>query len=97
MFERLREYWLPCALFLATLGSAGALAGLVAIAPLLTFEGKPFSKLIGLFANDFVVRRTAIGAAVGLAVTAFVFFRPKGFFFARKPRSHATPDQIAGA
>jgi hypothetical protein len=30
-----------------------------------------------MFANDLAVRRTAIASSLGLAVTAWIFFRPK--------------------
>lgn len=83
-------------LFFATLALAAALALLVPTAPLL-HAAQPDS-VLHLFAEDVVVRRTALASALGLAVTAFVFFRP-----ARPPRPdrrpprHAPPGGIAGA
>jgi hypothetical protein len=66
-------------LFCVTAGLALALAALVLAAPALDQDGKPadgWPRLVAVFARDAVVRRTAIAAAVGLLVTAFVFFRP---------------------
>src|SRR5262245_35897931 len=97
MVVRLREYLLPCLLFLATSSCAGGLIGRVLFPAHAAIQAESFAKLLRLFASDAIVRRTAIGAAAGLAATAFVFFRPKGFFFARKPRAHESTDQIAGA
>lgn len=96
MLERLREYWLPRLLFLVTLGIAAGLAGLVALGPTL-HEEFPSEAWLRLFAADAAVRRTSIASSIGLAVTAFVFFRPHGVLFARKPRARQTPKQMAGA
>lgn len=43
--------------------------------------------LVTAFARDLAVRRTAIASALGLAATAWIFFRPKTEF------SIATPAQ----
>jgi hypothetical protein len=49
------------------------LAALVGVAPLLDHDECP--KLILLFSQDATVRQTALAAAIGLAVTGWVFFR----------------------
>src|ERR1700687_4441328 len=72
MWDRFRDFWLPRLLFLLTLGSALALAGIVILAPWLAEENQP--GLLALFAMDAIVRRTTLASAVGLVVTAFVFF-----------------------
>jgi hypothetical protein len=66
------EAVVPRLLFgLACAVSAGLL-GLVLLAPLLA-AGPTW---LGLFAHDATVRRTAVASALGLLVTACVFFRP---------------------
>jgi hypothetical protein len=67
---------MPRLLFRLTLALAGLLAVLVAAGPLLDREGLP--EFVALFARDATVRRTAVASAAGLAVTAWVFFRPAG-------------------
>jgi hypothetical protein len=64
---------LPRLLFWTNVVLAGSLAVLVMFCPLLD-DGR--SRLLGLFAHDVVLRRTALAASVGLLATAFVFFRP---------------------
>jgi hypothetical protein len=85
---------LPGALFVLCLVLAAGLAGLVAAAPWLD-PGRPpedaAERALALFAHDPVVRRTALGAAVGLVATAFVFFRPP---YSRPPRA---PTDVIGA
>lgn len=63
-------------LFAACWLLAGLIGGLVVLAPWLTLEspGSAWGRLVRLFAEDVLVRRTAIACAVGLAVTAHVFF-----------------------
>ena len=68
------DTWLPRLLFALTLAAAAALAAVVLIAPWL--HDPP--RLLGLFAHDTTVRRTALASALGLTVTACVFFRPGG-------------------
>jgi hypothetical protein len=84
----------PGVLFVLCLLLAAALAGLVAAAPWLDGggpAGEPVWKVVGLFARDVVVRRTALAAAAGLVATAFVFFRPP---YSRPPRA---PTDVIGA
>lgn len=83
MWQRISEFVLTHVLFAATLLLAAALGGLVLIAPWLLAR-EPDSRLCQLFAQDSTVRRTALASAVGLVVTAFVFFRP-GLLRSKKP------------
>jgi hypothetical protein len=60
--------------------------------------------LLALFARDAVVRRISLAGAVGLAVTAFVFFRPARpeptsprQSSPRQPRQPPPPRTMAGA
>lgn len=80
MFQRL--------LFKATLTSAAVLAILPWLSPFLGSH-----PLVQLFATDAIVRRTVLFSAVGLAVTAFVFFRSPPEAKVRK----ASNQYIAGA
>ena len=73
--------WLPRLLFRLTLALAALLLLLVVAAPLLDGEGgqaEGWARVVALFARDATLRRTAVASAVGLAVTAWVFFRPAG-------------------
>jgi hypothetical protein len=74
MFRRL----LPRVLFGAALAAAALLIVLVIAAPLADNGGEPagWGRVVALFARDAALRRTAVATAVGLAVTACVFFRP---------------------
>lgn len=95
--------WLPRILFALCLVLAAALAGTVVVAP---WVGPRESADLGdrvwnLFATDRVVRRTALACALGLLVTACVFFRPPNLFrrMLRRSKSdkHPPPGTIAGA
>lgn len=77
MLNQFQDTWLPRILFYATLALAVFLILLVLAAPLLVAWRVGHSPLIDVFAEDVAVRRTALGAAVGLAVTAYLCFRPK--------------------
>ena len=70
---------LPRLLFWSSLTVAGALAGLVLVAPWLAagpLAEAGWSRVLGLFAHDTAVRRISLFAAVGVVVTACVLFRP---------------------
>jgi hypothetical protein len=95
MHERLRDVWIPGICFLVTLSLATILAGAVLLAPWVALA-HPEHPLIKLYAHDMTVRRTSLASALGLVVTAFVFFRPPGWFRKRPPKS-GTPGNIAGA
>jgi hypothetical protein len=85
---------IPGVLFVLCLLLAAGLAGLVGLAGSLD-DGQPTEsapgRALALFARDAVVRRTCLGAAVGLVATAFVFFRPP---YSRPPRA---PTDVIGA
>jgi hypothetical protein len=75
---------------LACAASAGLL-GLVLLAPLLA----PGPAWLSLFAHDAAVRRTAVASALGLLVTASVFFRPPGA--SSRQRHRRPPPGAVGA
>jgi hypothetical protein len=92
----LRRPVLPRLLFWLNLGVAATLAVLVGVAPLLDDGSGP--KLMALFSQDATVRQTALAAAIGLAVTAWVFFRslPSGGDSIPTPRL-PPPNNMVGA
>ena len=96
MWQELRDYWLPLMLFTAALVVAVGLLALVAALPFLV-DRLPFGHpLLDMFAEDATVRRTSIAGAIGLIVTAWVFFRPN--MLARKSSPKKPPsDTMAGA
>src|SRR5713101_5249107 len=80
MFERIRNQWLPWFLCRFFLLLAGLMVLLVLACPFLDDGRRNPSqgyRFVAAFARDLAVRRTAIASAVGLAVTAWIFFRPK--------------------
>jgi hypothetical protein len=93
MFERLRDVWIPATLFCLSLTAALGLAGAVIAAPWLASE-EMSHPLIELYARDVAVRRVSLVSALGLAVTAFVFFRPASW---RKPKDRPDVSSVAGA
>ena len=98
MWQELRDYWLPLLLFAGASLISIALVVLVVALPYV-LEHLPFAHpLLDLFAEDATVRRSSIAAAIGLLVTAFVFFRPNASVLARKAASRKPPsDTMAGA
>src|SRR5436853_6862744 len=63
----------PGVLFVVCLMLAAGLAGFVAVAPSLDGGGpseEAAGKAVALFSRDVVVRRTSLGASVGLVATA---------------------------
>jgi hypothetical protein len=96
MWQELRDYWVPLVLFAGTLLIALILLVLVAVMPFLAGYFPISNHVLALFAADVTVRRTSIAAAIGLIVTAWVFFRPNAL--ARKSSSKKPPsDTMAGA
>jgi hypothetical protein len=96
MWQELRDYWLPLMLFTAALVVAVTLLVLVAALPLVK-DWLPFShSLLDLLAEDTTVRRTSIAGAIGLIVTAWVFFRPNTLARKSSPKK-SPPDTMAGA
>lgn len=78
MLRRLAFVWLPRILFRLALGLAALVLGLVFLCPLLdNGEAQPsgWARIVALFARDAALRRTAVASALGLAVTACIFFR----------------------
>jgi hypothetical protein len=101
---RLRLPWLPRLLFHFTLAVSALLLALVFLAPVLHNHFLPpgrWSSLLALFARDAAVRHTSVAAALGLLVTAWVFFRPPRLLprppGRRGPRGKLPPPDIAGA
>lgn len=95
MNERLRDIWIPGCCFVLTLAAALILVGAVVLIPWFAGEA-PEHPLLALYAHDLTVRHTSLAAAAGLAATAFVFFRPAGWF--RKSETPSdSPGTIAGA
>lgn len=82
---------------------AVSLVTLVLLAPLLHAQAATWtgwSRLLLLFDQDAAVRRTALAAAAGLVVTAWVFFRAPVTIRAAVPRPvrvHVTPSNVVGA
>ena len=98
MLQELRDYWLPLMLFVGTMLAAAILLALVAAMPFVAEEVLVSQPLLKLFADDTVVRRSSIAGAVGLIVTAWVFFRPNASLLSRKPSAKKPPpDTMAGA
>lgn len=96
MWQQLRDYWLPLMLFVAVLLVAVALLVIVMAMPLV-IEDLPFTHpLLKLFAEDTTVRRSSIGGAIGLIVTAFIFFRPNASVLARKRESPSRSPEASG-
>jgi len=79
----------------------GVLVGLAPFWPTAA-DGSLASRLLALFAADVALRRTACASALGLAVTAFVFFRsPAPEQTAapapKTPRPALPPSNVVGA
>jgi len=69
--------WLARLLFHGTLAAALFLGGMVVLAPSVEAPTNDlWQRLVATFAEDGVVRRTALVGAAGLGITALVFFRP---------------------
>jgi hypothetical protein len=80
------------ALFWLTLTVAGVLIVLVFLSPSFdnrTERPRGWHRVTVIFARDAVMRRTALAGALGLGVTAFVFFR--------SPRLPQPPEPPHGA
>lgn len=88
-------------LFGLTLLAATALASLLVAAPLLDSGETPAGlgeRILALFARDATLRRTTIASAIGLAVTACVFFRPGVVYPVPRPRkTKSPPNSMIGA
>ena len=97
MVRRLPTSWLPRWLFRLSWLASAALILVVFLAPRL--DNKVPSRVLTLFARDAALRRTAVASAVGLAVTACVFFRSPGAPRRLSPRRRRLPPppDLAGA
>src|SRR5262249_3754428 len=99
--RRFLSYWIPRFCFVAAVAVALFLILLVCLAPLVHVRigtGTPSLHAVWLFATDVTLRRTSIASAIGLFVTAFVFFRVPGMPRRRMPELEVSPAQrIAGA
>jgi hypothetical protein len=87
-------------LFRLACGVALCLVLLVLTAPLLdtgNAEAEGWHRLVFLFAHDATLRRTCLASAVGLLVTACVFFQPAVGFEAQVPPPRKRQSGIAGA
>lgn len=91
MSERFQDVWLPTACFVVAMTLALGLALAVGLAPWVAADVE--YPLLALYAHDVAVRRTSLFSALGLVVTAFVFFRPKRGREPAKPK----PTTVAGA
>jgi len=104
MAMRPRRLWLPWFLFRLTLAAAGMLILVVVLTPVLdTADPEPhgWQSAVALFARDVAVRRTAIASAIGLAVTACIFFRSgslaRSLWRKSSRRPPAPPTNVVGA
>ncbi len=96
MLQELRDYWLPLMLFCGAMLVAILLLAVVTALPFL-IEELPFTHpLLEMFAADATVRRASIAGAIGLIVTACVFFRPDPAARKRSPKK-PPHDTMAGA
>src|SRR5262245_3931111 len=82
--EETQRQALPRLLYWFALLAAAGLVLLVWLAPSLPTG----VRLVELFATDVVVRRTTLASAIGLTVTALVFFKQPG---AARPTPRKTP------
>lgn len=98
MLQELRDYWLPLMLFGGVMLVAILLLAVVTAMPFVVAELPTTHPLLVMFAEDATVRRTSIAGAIGLIVTACVFFRPNAAVLGRKPSPKPPPhDTMAGA
>ena len=91
-------------LFILNVSLAVLLLALVLGCPLLGLDPRQtdgWQRVVSLFAEDVTVRRTAIASAIGLFVTAVIFYRRTDApAKPRKPRQPAPPPPprvVAGA
>ena len=98
MWHEVRDYWLPLLLLLLALLVAAVLLVLGVAAPYVVENPFIAHPLLDLYGRDVTVQRVSIAGAIGLIVTAFVFFRPNRSVLARRSSSRKPPDDsTAGA
>jgi len=98
MVRQLRWPWLPRVLRWLSLLVAAGLVAMVSLSPHLA-DTIPPHKLLRLFAQDAVLRRSAIAAAIGLAVSAFIFFKspPRSPLQSYQAPRGSSPGDVIGA
>jgi hypothetical protein len=93
--------WLPRLLFRLAVLLATVLLALLCLAPFVdpgAVLPRGGARVLALFAYDPVLRRTTVATALGLYVTAWVFFRPGARAgAARRLKPPAPPTTIVGA
>jgi hypothetical protein len=101
MIRRFLSYCIPRLCFLLATGTALSLIALVYGAPIVhngAITAGRWSNVMLVFAEDSTLRRTAVASAIGLFVTALVFFRAPGLPRRRlKERQGASTQNMAGA
>jgi len=102
MAGRVPSNWLPRLLFGFTIALSSTLILLVFLCPWLDNGAAPvrgWARCVRLFAHDAALRRTTIASAIGLAVTACVFFRQPSLPPRVPPRARgqSPPSDMAGA
>ena len=103
MAKRSGGSWLPRILFRLSLFLALALMLVVMVAPLCDNSGwlpVDEARWVALFARDRVLRRTAIASAIGLGVSACIFYRPQIRSRRAPPRPPSGPpssENVVGA
>lgn len=95
MSERFTHVVLPSILFTLTVLIALTLGGAVVLTPWLIPQEGRIPTLLQLYAQDATVRRTSFASALGLLVTAFVFFKPASWLKGKK--KDQPPQAVAGA
>ena len=93
MWDRVRHVWLPRTFYLVAILVAVVLVALVLVAPWLASA----APLVALFADNRGVRGAAIASAVGLLVTARVFFRVSAARTEKRSPREPPPGTMAGA
>jgi hypothetical protein len=95
---------LPRLLFVLTVGTAALLVLLVILSPLVhNGEVRPhgWARVLALFGHDATLRRTTLASALGLVVTALIFFRRTEAAPAEPRQSRTSrlppPPNVAGA
>ena len=85
---------LPRMLFWLMLAIAVVLVGLMVLAPLADIDSLP---LLRLFAEDAMLRQTALASALALIATAWIFFRPAPLPAADPKAKRSVPPPVIGA
>jgi hypothetical protein len=102
MAGKRRLAWLPRICYHLCLGVAALIAATVLLAPFVDRGGpapRGVHRIVALVARDVALRRTALASAIGLGVTAGVFFRPqmRAYGAKRAAASSESPGKMMGA